>query len=78
MPAIYLTRSVVVNGEPHAAGDVVSTSEADALYLVRGGRARWATADDLRRAPNPRPAAEVRRLLQAEATKGGPRPQRRG
>jgi len=77
MPVICLTRSVVVNGESHLAGDVISTSEMDALYLIRGGRARWATATDLRRPSSRRPVADARQLLYADATKDGPRPHRR-
>ena len=77
MAVICLTRPVVVNGEPHLAGDVISTSEADAIYLVRGGRARWATASDLRRPSSPRPVADARQLLYADATRDGPRPHRR-
>jgi hypothetical protein len=76
MLTIYLLRNVIVNGEPHAAGDVVTAPDPDALYLLHGGRARMATDEDLRTARNPQPAADARR--QSQAVKGGPRPERRG
>ncbi len=78
MLMIVLTRSVQVNGAPHLVGDVVTAADEDARYLLHAGQARMATAEDIRTARNPRPASEVRRLQEAQAIKGGPRPQRRG
>ena len=78
MLTIYLLRPIQVNAAPHEAGDVITTDEADALYCVRSGSARIATDEDIRNARNPQPAAEIRKRLEAQAIKGGPRPQRHG
>jgi len=60
------------------AGDVVTVADDSALYLIRAGSARLATAGESGNRPNPRPASEARRLQEAQAILGGPRPQRLG
>jgi hypothetical protein len=78
MQTIILLANKQVAGEIHMAGDVVTVEDDSALYLIRAGSARLATDDESNRRPNPRPASEVRRLQEAQAIEGGPRPQRRG
>lgn len=78
MPTIVLTRSVQANGEPHAAGDVVTVEESSAAYLVRAGSARPATDNEIRAARNPQPASEIRQRLTAQAIPDGLRPHRHG
>ncbi len=77
MLTIYLLRNIQVAGETHATGDVVTTDDADALYVIRAGSARLATDEDVRNCRNPQPAADVQRQM-SQAVKHGPRPQRRG
>ncbi len=78
MLTITLLANKQVAGEIHLAGDVVTVEGASALYLIRAGSARLAGAGESDNRPNPRPASETRRLMEAQAIEGGPRPRRRG
>jgi hypothetical protein len=54
MAHIEILRSVMISGEPAAAGSIVETSEQEAQYLIGMGLAATAAAP----APEPKPEPE--------------------
>lgn len=74
MPRVKMLAGRQIDGRVHLPGDIVLVDESVALRLLRAGDARPATDDEYN--TYPRPSDEARRLQEAQAIPGGPRPGR--
>jgi hypothetical protein len=63
MQRIILTNAIQVDGDPHSIGDIITVECDEARYVLAGGHARLATAEDIAHSRNPQPAADVRRAI---------------
>ena len=81
MTLIYMLGNFQIGPESHSTGDVVDTSEHEALDAIKWGSARLATPEEVRTTKSPLPAAEIRKILAegapiSKAVPGGRRPHR--